>query len=135
VAKRLPLGEGNGHSKGLIDIVALREGCSLFVQNPQEHQPPDELPMRMPKSSGSDWTGCRSRSSTRYHHQGRQHRGSLRLVGANRATTGYRAGSLGFTVTMMGSSSDGVASNVRLATQAARRSTGRGTASYVMFGT
>jgi hypothetical protein len=44
MSKRIPLGEGNGHSKGLIDIVPLREGCSIFVPNPQQPPPPEEMP-------------------------------------------------------------------------------------------
>jgi hypothetical protein len=42
--KRLPLDEGNGYSKRLIDIVPLREGCSIFIPNPQQPPPPDEMP-------------------------------------------------------------------------------------------
>lgn len=41
--KRLPLGDGNGHHKGLIDIVPLAEGCSLFVANPQKPPPEGEM--------------------------------------------------------------------------------------------
>ncbi len=44
MSKRIPLGEGNGHSKGLIDIVPLREGCSIFIPNPQQPPSPDEMP-------------------------------------------------------------------------------------------
>jgi hypothetical protein len=44
MAQRLPLGEGNGHSKGLIDIVPLAEGCSVFVPNPQSPPAAEELP-------------------------------------------------------------------------------------------
>jgi hypothetical protein len=40
----LRLGEGNGHSKGLIDIVPLKEGCSVFMANPQQPPPADEMP-------------------------------------------------------------------------------------------
>jgi len=43
MAKRLPLGEGNGHSKGLIDIVPISEGCSLFIPNPQQPPPASEM--------------------------------------------------------------------------------------------
>jgi hypothetical protein len=43
MTKRLPLGQGNGHSKGLIDIKPVRDGCSLFVANPQQPPPDEEM--------------------------------------------------------------------------------------------
>lgn len=35
---------GNGASKGLIDVLIVAEGCSLFHPNPQHPPPEDELP-------------------------------------------------------------------------------------------
>ena len=44
MTNRFALGQDNGHSKGLIDIVPLREGGPIFVPNPQQPKPPEEMP-------------------------------------------------------------------------------------------
>jgi hypothetical protein len=43
MSKRLPLGEGNSLSEGLIDIMPVRRGCSLFVANLQQPPPEDGM--------------------------------------------------------------------------------------------
>jgi hypothetical protein len=59
MATKRPLGEGNGHSNGLIDIVHLSEGCSVFIANPQQPPLPD-VP-RFPAAGGG--IHCPSRAS------------------------------------------------------------------------
>ena len=36
---------GNGESKGLVDVTPVCAGCSLFIPNPQQSPPEEELPV------------------------------------------------------------------------------------------
>ena len=36
---------GNGETKGLVDVDPVAEGCSLFVPNPQQPPPGEDLPI------------------------------------------------------------------------------------------
>ena len=36
---------GNGHSRGLVDVVVVCEGCALFTANPQQPPPEEEMPL------------------------------------------------------------------------------------------
>jgi hypothetical protein len=36
---------GNGHGRGLVDVVAVCEGCVLFTANPQQPPPAEEMPL------------------------------------------------------------------------------------------
>ena len=39
--------DGNGHSKGLIDVQKVGEGCVLLTSNVQKPPPDDELPFAL----------------------------------------------------------------------------------------
>jgi hypothetical protein len=38
---------GNGHGRGLVDVVAVSEGCVLFTANPQQPPPEGEIPLAL----------------------------------------------------------------------------------------
>lgn len=40
-------GHGKQEPKGLVDVVPLFEGCSIFVPNPKQPPPDDELPVAL----------------------------------------------------------------------------------------
>ncbi len=40
-------GNGGGTGKGLVDVVAICDGCVLFKSNPQQPPPEDEMPIAL----------------------------------------------------------------------------------------